>query len=154
MKPTQNENLSTFIYFNAQLLLIFHRYPFLACEILASEVWAICDAFYQHPGLLDELYGFLAKDPPLNPMLASYTSRVAGVLLQKKVGEVSTTHINARATLLTTNQTIAFMKEKQNIIPSFIKHLGNSSVMDLLLKVIASEDTPDGVGVLAVLVVP
>jgi len=107
------------------------KYPFLACEILASEVWAICDAFYQHQNLLDELYGFLLRDPPLNPMLASYTSRVAGVLLQKKVAE-----------------TIAYMKDKKNIIPSFIKHLGNSSVMDLLLKVIASEDTPDGAGVL------
>lgn len=51
-------------------------------------MWAICDAFYQHQELLDELYGFLSKDPPLNPMLASYTSRVAGVLLQKKVAEV------------------------------------------------------------------
>jgi len=109
-----------------------YKYPFLACEILASEVWAICDAFYQHPELLDELYGFLSKDPPLNPMLASYTSRVAGVLLQKKVSE-----------------TIAYMKEKKNIISSFIKHLGNSSIMDLLLKVIACEDTPDGSGVLA-----
>lgn len=108
-----------------------YKYPFLACEILASEVWAICDAFYQHQNLLEELYGFLSKDPPLNPMLVSYTCRVAGVLLQKKVSE-----------------TIAFMKEKKDIISSFIKHLGNSSIMDLLLKVIACEDTPDGAGVL------
>jgi len=108
-----------------------YKYPFLACEILASEVWALCDAFYQHQNLLDDLYGFLARDPPLNPMLASYTCRVAGVLLQKKVAE-----------------TIAYMKEKKSIIPSFIKHLGNSSVMDLLLKVIACEDTPDGSGIL------
>jgi hypothetical protein len=108
-----------------------YKYPFLACEILASEVWAICDAFYQHQNLLEELYGFLSTDPPLNPMLVSYTCRVAGVLLQKKVSE-----------------TIAFMKEKKDIISSFIKHLGNSSIMDLLLKVIACEDTPDGAGVL------
>lgn len=107
------------------------KYPFLACEILASEVWAICDAFYQHSELLDDLYGYLSKDPPLNPMLASYTCRVAGVLLQKKVAE-----------------TIAYMKERKDIIPSFIKHLGNASIMDLLLKVIACEDTPDGSGVL------
>jgi len=64
-------------------------------------------------------------------MLASYTSRVAGVLLQKKVAE-----------------TISYMKDKKSIIASFIKHLGNSSIMDLLLKVIACEDTPDGSGVL------
>jgi len=107
------------------------KYPFLACEILASEVWPICDAFYQNQDLLNDLYGFLEKESPLNPMLASYTSRVAGILLQKKVGE-----------------TVSYMKDKKTIIPSFIKHLGNSSVMDLLLKVIASEDTPEGSGVL------
>jgi len=49
------------------------KYPFIACEILASEVWALCDAFYAHAGLLEKLYGFLEKDPPLNPMLTSYT---------------------------------------------------------------------------------
>jgi hypothetical protein len=43
------------------------------------------------------------------------------------------------------------MKEKKDIISSFIKHLGNSSIMDLLLKVIACEDTPDGAGVLEVI---
>lgn len=42
------------------------------------------------------------------------------------------------------------MRDKKEIISSFIKHLGNSSVMDLLLKVIACEDTPDGSGVLEV----
>lgn len=108
-----------------------YKYPFLACEILASEVWAICDAFYAEESLLDELYSFLDKPPPLNPMLASYTSRVASVLLQKKV-----------------NETIAYMKEKKNIIKAFVMHLGNASVMDLLLKVIACEDISEGAGIL------
>jgi hypothetical protein len=107
------------------------KYPFLACEILASEVWAICDAIYQNQNLLDELFAYFEKDPPLNPLLSSYTSRVAGVLLNKKVPE-----------------TIEYMKEKKDIIPHFLKHLGNASVMDLLLKVIACEDTPDGGGTL------
>lgn len=107
------------------------KYPFLACEVLASEVWAICDALYQHEGLLDELYGYFEKDPPLDPLLSTYTSRVAAVLLQKKVPE-----------------TIAYMKTRKNIIPHFLKHLGNASVIDLLLKIIACEDTTDGSGTL------
>lgn len=107
------------------------KYPFLACEILASEVWAICDAMYQHDGLLDELYGYFEKDPPLNPLLSTYAARVASVLLQKKVSE-----------------TIAYLKSRKNVISHFLKHLGNASIMDLLLKVIASEDTTDGAGTL------
>ena len=86
MKTTQNENSSSYFAFR---LLIVIRYPFLACEILASEVWAICDAMYQNPNLLDDLYSYFEKDPPLNPLLSSYTSRVAAILLSKKVAEVS-----------------------------------------------------------------
>lgn len=107
------------------------KYPFLSCEILASEVWAICDAMYQHEGLLDELYGLFEKDPPLNPLLSTYAARVASVLLQKKVAE-----------------TITYLKGRKNVIQHFLKHLGNASIMDLLLKVIASEDTTDGSGTL------
>jgi len=107
------------------------KYPFLACEILASEVWSIIDAFFAQKDLLEDLYAFFDKDPPLNSLLASYTSRVASVFLQKKVSE-----------------TISFLKERKNTISNFLKHLGNASVMDLLLKIIACEDTTDGAGIL------
>jgi len=98
------------------------KYPFLACEILASEVWQLIDSFYKEKDLLDQLYSFLDKPSPLNPMMASYTSRVAGSMMQKKVPE-----------------TIEFLKNKKNVIQNFINHLGNASVMDLLLKVITSD---------------
>lgn len=107
------------------------KYPFLACEILASEVWAICDAMYQHQDLLDELYAYFEKEPPLSPLLSSYTSRVATILLQKKVPE-----------------TIGYLKTKKTIVSQFLKHLGNASIMDLLLKIIACEDQSEGAGVL------
>ena len=37
------------------------KYPFLACEILCSEVWVICEAIYADPELLATLYGYLAQ---------------------------------------------------------------------------------------------
>jgi hypothetical protein len=49
------------------------KYPFIACEILASEVWEICDAVYRYPKLLDKLYSFVEKEAPLNPTLTSYS---------------------------------------------------------------------------------
>lgn len=107
------------------------KYPFLACEILASEVWAICDAMYQTDGLLDDLYSFFERDSPMNSLLSSYVSRVAGVLLQKKPTE-----------------TIEYMKQRKDIVSQFLNHLGNASVMDLLLKVIACEDAAEGTSTL------
>jgi len=107
------------------------KYPFLCCEILAAEVWAVCDGLCQHQDLMDELFGFLERDLPLNPLLTSYTCRVIAVLLQKK-----------------STETISFMKEKNGIISNFIKHLGNASVMDLLLKIIANDENIGGQGTL------
>lgn len=107
------------------------KYPFLACEILASEIWAICDAMYNNPGLLDDLYAYFENEAPLHPLLSSYTSRVACVLLSKKV-----------------STTINYMKERKGVIDHFLKHLNNGFVMELLLKVISCEDTTEGAGTL------
>ena len=47
-------------------------------------------------------------------------------------------------------KTIEYLRQRKDLIPNFLKHLGNASVMDLLLKVIACEDTTDGAGTLEV----
>lgn len=107
------------------------KYPFLACEILASEVWAICDAFFQYPELLNDLFSYFEGESPLNPLLSNYASRVASVLLLKKLPE-----------------TIGYMKERKGIIETFLKHVGNASVMEFLLKIIANESTSEGLGIL------
>jgi hypothetical protein len=64
------------------------RHPFLACEILCSDVWTICDAVYKDEALVHQLYSFLEQAPPLNHQLANYVCRSAGVLLQRKITEV------------------------------------------------------------------
>jgi len=107
------------------------KYPFLSCEILASEVWAIVEAFYENRNLLDELYSYFDSNAPLNSLLSGYVSRVASVLLTKKVAE-----------------TIQYLKEQEKTIPRFLKHLGNASVMELLLKVVACQDASEGSGTL------
>lgn len=88
---------------------------------------------YSNPGLLDDLYAYFENEAPLHPLLSSYTSRVACVLLSKKV-----------------SPTINYMKERKGVIDHFLKHLNNGFVMELLLKVISCEDTTEGAGTLDV----
>jgi len=107
------------------------KYPFLSCEILCSEVWSISESIYENESLLDRLYGFLDLPSPLNPLLATYVCRVASVLLQRKIP-----------------QTLKYLKSRVGMTDKFIQHLGSSAVMDLLLKLIATEDTSEGKGVL------
>lgn len=108
------------------------KYPYLACEILCAEtIWSITEAIYRDEALLDLLFSFLDQPPPLNPLLASYTSRVAQSLLSRR-----------------TSETLAFIKKKQGIISKFINHLANGSIMELLLKIIGSEESPEGSGII------
>lgn len=108
-------------------------------------MWAICDAFFNQTELLEDLFSYFEKDPPLNPLLASYTSRVAGVLLQKK-----TVDVRQHLRLAHRRQMVAYLKERKNIINTFLKHIGNVSIIDLLLKIIGSDDLAEGTGVLEV----
>lgn len=144
---SQNKKLLDFLTQPATLLKLFEyitkdppedadpkrrfKYPFLACEIVCSEIWALTESIFRDESLLDVLFSYLDKPPPLNPLLASYTSRVAIVLLSRR-----------------TTETLAYIRKKENIIAQFITHLGSASVMELLLKIIGSEESPEGSGIL------
>jgi len=103
------------------------KYPFLSCEVLASEVWSIYEAISNDAKLMDMLYSIFEKEPPLDIQLSAYAARVAVLLLQKKVTE-----------------TVSFLKQKKDIVEHFLLHLGNPAVMDLLLKLISCEDPSTG----------
>lgn len=64
------------------------RYPSVACEILTSDVPQINDALGADEALLNRLYGFLQSRSSLNPLLASFFSKVMGVLINRKTDQV------------------------------------------------------------------
>eukprot|EP01103_Thecamoeba_quadrilineata_P002180 TRINITY_DN12178_c0_g1_i1.p1 TRINITY_DN12178_c0_g1~~TRINITY_DN12178_c0_g1_i1.p1 ORF type:complete len:566 (-),score=148.38 TRINITY_DN12178_c0_g1_i1:140-1837(-) len=98
------------------------KYPSLAAEVLCSDIWLISEAIYENEQLLESLYSFL-DESPLNPLLCLYSGRVALTLLQKKPTE-----------------TFDFYKKK-NVFDKIMKNIRNSSVIDLLLKIINCEET-------------
>mmetsp|Transcript_15253 Transcript_15253/g.22828 ORF Transcript_15253/g.22828 Transcript_15253/m.22828 type:complete len:659 (+) Transcript_15253:40-2016(+) len=103
------------------------KYPYLACEILSMEVWDITDAIYENSKYLDALWDFLYR-PELDPLLCTYTTQVAGVLLQRKI-----------------RPTLDYLQKKDHVVDKFITHLNNSAVLELLLRVIACEEAEPGV---------
>lgn len=68
--------------------LLFHflvcRYPNTACELLTSDVSQINDKLASDRELVDQLYSFLESERPLNPLLASFFSKVMGLLITRK----------------------------------------------------------------------
>lgn len=65
------------------------KYPNIACELLTCDVPALNESLSRDNELLEKLYSFIDKDPPLNPLLASFLSRTLGVLIVKRLDQVS-----------------------------------------------------------------
>ncbi|XP_054159385.1 serine/threonine-protein phosphatase 6 regulatory subunit 3-like [Oppia nitens] len=101
------------------------KYANIACEILTTDVMAIADALVADDQMLNKLYNFIDTDRPLNPLMASFFSKVMGVLFVKK-----------------TDFVFDFLKSK-DLISLLLTHIETSAVMDLILKLIISVDNLD-----------
>ncbi|KAJ8945940.1 hypothetical protein NQ318_016768 [Aromia moschata] len=120
LKPEMMEELVTLTTKEPSIELderVRFKYPNVACELLTCDVPALNERLASDEVLLDKLYTFLECDPPLNPLLASYFSKIMGVLIAKK-----------------TEQVLDFLKAKDTFITLLLKHLGTSAIMDLMLK--------------------
>ncbi|CAK7274170.1 sporulation-induced protein [Sporothrix epigloea] len=97
------------------------RYAFVSCEILASDSWSICDTILDPANRtkLAAFWQFLKRPAPLDPLQASYFTKVNESLFDKKLDEM-----------------VAFLKSTDNAIQDMLRHVDCPMVMDLLLKII------------------
>ncbi|PNJ01926.1 PPP6R1 isoform 8, partial [Pongo abelii] len=84
-----------------------YKYPSVACEILTSDVPQINDALGADESLLNRLYGFLQSTGSLNPLLASFFSKVMGILINRK-----------------TDQLVSFLRKKDDFVDLLLQHIG------------------------------
>ncbi|KAI7832626.1 SIT4 phosphatase-associated protein-domain-containing protein [Gamsiella multidivaricata] len=105
------------------------KYPFIACEVIACEVWAIFESALSNIDMLVKFWEFLDRPPPLNPVQASYFAKVISVFLMKKTSEM-----------------LEFIKSQPDVVSKLLLHMSTSSIMDLLLKIISMEESPGGKG--------
>ncbi|XP_075696038.1 serine/threonine-protein phosphatase 6 regulatory subunit 1 isoform X2 [Rhinoderma darwinii] len=102
-----------------------YKYPSVSCEILTADVTQINDALGEDESLLKRLYGFLQNEDDLNPLLASFFSKVMGILINRK-----------------TEQIIAFLRKKDDFVNLLLRHIGTSAIMDLLLRLLTCVEQP------------
>nr|XP_028557875.1 serine/threonine-protein phosphatase 6 regulatory subunit 1 isoform X4 [Podarcis muralis] len=102
-----------------------YKYPSVSCEILTSDVTQINDALGEDESLLRRLYGFLQTGGILNPLLASFFSKVMGILINRK-----------------TDQIVAFLRKKDDFVNLLLCHIGTSAIMDLLLRLLTCVEQP------------
>ncbi|KAJ9150573.1 SAPS-domain-containing protein [Coniochaeta hoffmannii] len=107
-----------------------NRYAFVAAEILSSDNWSIYEAVMESKHLLREFWQFLKRPAPLDPLQASYFTKVNESLFDKKMEEM-----------------VELLKSLDNAVADMIKHVDSPMIMDLLLKIISLERTESGQGI-------
>ncbi|KAJ1559583.1 hypothetical protein HK405_010070, partial [Cladochytrium tenue] len=106
------------------------KYPYLASEVICCEIPAVCDGIVADQTLLDAFWKFLDRPQPINPLLASYFSKVNGLLIQKKIIEM-----------------IEYVRQQPNLVDRLLRHIANASIAELLLKIISVEEMPEAQGI-------
>lgn len=109
------------------------RYAYVSAEVLSSETWSISEALMEKEDLLRKFWEFLKGPVPLDPLQASYFTKVQESLLDKK-----------------TEQMLGLFKSIDEIVPNMLRHVDSPMVMDLLLKIISLEKTEGGEGIVDV----
>jgi SIT4-associating protein SAP185/190 len=110
-----------------------NRYAFVACEVLSSDTWSIYEALTENLQLIRNFWGFLSHDPPLDPLQASYFTKINESLFEKKTEEM-----------------MELLRSLPNAVSDLLKHVECPMIMDLLLKIIALDRSEGGQGIVEV----
>lgn len=65
-----------------------YRHANIACEVLTSHLSMLSDRLSLDATQMNRLCDFINKDPPLNPLLASYFSKTVEMLLERSPKQV------------------------------------------------------------------
>lgn len=110
-----------------------NRYAYVAAEILSSDNWSICEALLENQPLLRKFWEFLKHPAPLDPLQASYFTKVNEALLDRKTEEM-----------------LDLFKSIDGAVRSILQHVDSPMIMDLLLKIISLEKAEGGQGIVDV----
>lgn len=110
-----------------------NRYAYVAAEVLSSDNWSICESLMENQALLRKFWDFLKLPPPLDPLQASYFTKVNEALLDKKTEEM-----------------LDLFKSLEGAVKNMLQHVDSPMVMDLLLKIISLEKQEGGAGIVDV----
>lgn len=110
-----------------------NRYAFVACEVLSSDTWSIYEALTENRQLIRDFWHFLNRPAPLDPLQASYFTKVNESLFEKKTEEM-----------------MDLLRTLPNAVPDLLRHVECPMVMDLLLKIIALDRNEGGQGIVEV----
>lgn len=106
------------------------KYAYISSEILSSEVWSITEALVADDTHLRGFWEYLRRPAPLDPLQATYFTKINENLLDKKPDAM-----------------FAFLQTLDGLVPEMLKHVDCPMIMDLLLKMISLEKQDAALGI-------
>jgi len=100
-----------------------YKYPYMACEIFTCEIDGIFSTIFEGAELLDLFFSLLDRPSPLPPVLAGYFAKVVSSLLTRR-----------------TTDCMTYLKGHQHIFGSLVKHLGTTSVAEVVMQLVGAQD--------------
>lgn len=112
-----------------------YRYPHLSCEILTSEVFSITEAISTSDILMSLLWSFLDREPSINPLTGRYAFLAFKIMFLSFISKVLGMLLNQRTSVF-----MDYVQRREQFVDKFLKHLGTSALMDLLLQMITAPE--------------
>ncbi|KAJ6531097.1 SIT4 phosphatase-associated protein-domain-containing protein [Mycena capillaripes] len=114
----------------------FIRYPYVATEVLCSEIWSVVETCVnsQTELLIPFWEAVLERSPEdmkTQMVMASHFAKINAVFLSKKPAEM-----------------LAFIRAQPDIVDRLLRHIETPSFVDLLVRIIQLDEQPGGADVL------
>ncbi|XP_063381856.1 uncharacterized protein LOC134668303 [Cydia fagiglandana] len=103
-----------------------YRHASIACEVLTSQLPTLSDRLSMDTVQMHRLCDFINREPPLNPLLASYFSKTIEMLLDRSPKQ------DWYLYHIVCLRVLDFLKARRDFLPNLLRHLHTSAVLDAL----------------------
>ncbi|CAG9787998.1 unnamed protein product [Diatraea saccharalis] len=141
-----------------------YKHASIACEVLTSHLSTLSDRLSMNVVQMNRLCDFINRDPPLNPLLASYFSKTVEMLLERSPKQASpghgrVTNLNKLPALMPAKvlrnlcfaqdwylyhivclRVLEFFKSRRDFLPNLLRHISTSAIADTFKYFIRLDD--------------
>ncbi|CAH2257603.1 jg23304 [Pararge aegeria aegeria] len=101
-----------------------YRHANIASEVLTSNLSMLRDRLSMEATQMNRLCDFVNKDPPLNPLLASYFSKTIEMLLERSPKQDWYLHH------IVCLHVLDMFKSRRDFLPNLLRHISTSAISD------------------------
>lgn len=101
-----------------------YRHANIACEVLTSHLSMLSDRLSMDATQMNRLCDFINRDPPLNPLLASYFSKTVEMLLERSPKQ------DCYLYHIVCLRVLDFFKSRRDFLPNLLRHMCTSAIAD------------------------